>query len=111
VKVLDPRFAPYRLNNAAVERLATGFRWTEGPVWFGDHHCLLFSDIPTDRILRWDEASGAVSVGRQPSNNANGHIRDRTGRLVSCEHLTRRVTRTEIDGSITVLPTGSRARG
>ena len=103
VKVLDPRFTPYRLGNAAVERLATGFRWTEGPVWFGDHHCLMFSDIPNDRILRWDEASGAVSVYRQPSNNANGHIRDRSGRLVSCEHLTRRVTRTEFDGSITVL--------
>jgi len=72
-------------------------------VWFGDHHCLMFSDIPNDRILRWDEASGAVSVYRQPSNNANGHIRDRSGRLVSCEHLTRRVTRTEFDGSITVL--------
>jgi gluconolactonase len=72
-------------------------------VWFGDHHCLMFSDIPNDRILRWDEPSGAVSVYRQPSNNANGHIRDRSGRLVSCEHLTRRVTRTEFDASITVL--------
>jgi gluconolactonase len=76
VKVLDPRFAPYRLVNAAVERLATGFRWTEGPVWFGDHRCLLFSDIPNDRILRWDEASGAVTVYRTPSQNANGHTRD-----------------------------------
>ena len=103
VKVLDQRFGPYRLGNAAVERLATGFRWTEGPVWFGDHRCLLFSDIPNDRVLRWDEASGAVTVYRAPSNNANGHTRDRSGRLVSCEHLTRRVTRTEFDGSITVL--------
>ena len=103
VKVLDQRFGPYRLGNAAVERLASGFRWTEGPVWFGDHRCLLFSDIPNDRVLRWDEASGAVTVYRAPSNNANGHTRDRSGRLVSCEHLTRRVTRTEFDGSITVL--------
>ena len=78
VTVLDPRFAAYRLSNAAIERLATGFRWTEGPVWFGDHHCLLFSDIPNDRILRWDEVSGAVTVFRAPSNNANGSTRDRS---------------------------------
>jgi gluconolactonase len=103
VRVLDPRFEPYRLHNAAVERIATGYRWTEGPVWFGDHRCLLWSDIPNDRMLRWDEATGAVTGFRSPSNNANGHTRDRQGRLVSCEHLTRRVTRTEHDGSITVL--------
>lgn len=72
VKVLDPRFAPYRLNNAAVDRPATGFRWTEGPVWFGDHHCLLFRDIPNDRILRWDEASGAVSVYRHRRTTPTG---------------------------------------
>jgi gluconolactonase len=103
VRVLDPRFEPYRLHNAAVERIATGCRWAEGPVWFGDHRCLLWSDIPNDRMLRWDEASGGVTVFRSPSNNANGHTRDRQGRLVSCEHLTRRVTRTEHDGSVTVL--------
>lgn len=89
--------------NAAVERLHTGCRWSEGPVWFGDARHLLWSDIPNDRILKWDEASGAVSVYRSPSNHANGHTRDLQGRLVSCEHGGRRVTRTEIDGSITVL--------
>ncbi len=103
VRVLDPRFERYRLNNAAVERIASGYRWAEGPVWFGDHRCLVWSDIPGDQMLRWDEASGAVTVFRSPSSYANGHTRDRQGRLVSCEHLTRRVTRTEHDGSVTVL--------
>jgi gluconolactonase len=103
VRVLDPRFEQYRIGNAAVERIATGCRWAEGPVWFGDHRCLLWSDIPNDRILRWDEATGAVTTFRSPSNHANGNTRDGAGRLLSCEHLTRRVTRTEFDGSITVL--------
>ena len=103
VEVLDPSFERYRLFNAAVERLHTGCRWSEGPVWFGDARHLLWSDIPNDRILKWDEASGAVSVYRSPANHANGHTRDLQGRLVSCEHGGRRVTRTEIDGSITVL--------
>ena len=103
VEVLHDSFLPLRLFSATVERLATGMRWAEGPVWFGDGRYLLVSDIPNDRILRWDETSGAVSTFRQPSNNANGHARDRQGRLVSCEHLTRRVTRTEHDGAITVL--------
>jgi gluconolactonase len=103
VRVLDPRFDRFRLHNAAVERIATGCRWVEGPVWFGDHRCLVWSDIPNNRMLRWDEATGAVTLFRSPSNYANGHTRDRQGRLVSCEHLTRRVTRTEHDGSITVL--------
>jgi gluconolactonase len=103
VRVLDPRFAPYRLTNAAVERLATGFRWAEGPVWFGDGRYLLFSDIPNNRIMRWLEDTGEVSVFRSPSSYSNGHTRDQQGRLISCEHDTRRVTRTEYDGSITVL--------
>jgi gluconolactonase len=103
VRVHDPRFAQYRLDSAAVERIATGFRWAEGPVWFGDHHCLLWSDIPNDRIMRWDDRTGAVTVFRGPANNANGNTRDRSGRLVSCEHLTRRVTRTGYDGRVTVL--------
>jgi gluconolactonase len=103
VRVLDPRFDRCRLHNAAVERIATGYRWTEGPVWFGDHRCLVWSDIPNNQMLRWDQATGAVTLFRNPSNYANGHTRDRQGRLVSCEHLTRRVTRTEHDGSITVL--------
>ena len=103
VRVLDRRFRQYVLGSAAVERLHTGCRWAEGPVWFGDSRQLLWSDIPNDRILRWDEDSGAVSVYRQPSNNANGNTRDRQGRLVTCEHDSRRVTRTEHDGTITVL--------
>jgi gluconolactonase len=103
VQVVDPSFAKYRVNNAAVERLATGFRWCEGPVWFGDARCLLWSDIPNNRIMRWDEETGAVGVFRKPSNNANGNTRDRQGRLVTCEHDARRVTRTEYDGTITVV--------
>jgi gluconolactonase len=103
VQVLDPSFAKYRLALASVERLATGMRWCEGPVYFGDARCLLWSDIPNNRIMRWDEDTGAVSVYRKPSNNANGNTRDRQGRLVTCEHDARRVTRTEYDGSITVL--------
>ena len=88
---------------AAIERLWTGGRWTEGPVWFGDARALLFSDIPNDRILCWSEITGDVTDYRSPSNCANGNTRDRQGRLISCEQATRRVTRTEIDGSITVL--------
>jgi gluconolactonase len=103
LQVLDPRFAKYRLGNAAVERLATGFRWTEGPVWFGDGRYLLFSDIPNNRIMRWVEETGEISVFRSPSHYSNGHTRDKQGRLVTCEHDTRRVTRTEYDGSLTVL--------
>jgi gluconolactonase len=103
VQVLDESFRALRLFSASVEQLATGLRWAEGPVWFGDGRFLLVSDIPNDRILRWDECSGAVSVFRQPASNANGHVRDGQGRLVSCEHLGRRITRTEHDGRITVL--------
>ncbi|MCY1706336.1 SMP-30/gluconolactonase/LRE family protein [Pannonibacter sp. SL95] len=100
-EVIDPLFATYVLGNAPVKRLATGFDWTEGPVWFGDAGCLLFSDIPNNRIVRWSE--DGVTTYRQPSNYANGHTRDRQGRLVTCEHGTRRVTRTEWDGSVTVI--------
>jgi gluconolactonase len=103
VQVIDPRFASLVLYSAAVERLATGCRWSEGPVWFGDGRYLLWSDIPNDRILRWDEETGQVSPFRRPSANANGNTRDRQGRLVTCEHGGRRVTRTEYDGSLTVL--------
>jgi gluconolactonase len=103
IKVLDPSFAKYRIASAAVERLHTGMRWCEGPVWMGDWRSLLWSDIPNNRIMRWDEASGAVSEFRKPSSFANGNARDRQGRLLTCEHVTRRVTRTEYDGSITVL--------
>lgn len=103
VQVLHPSFEKYRIVLAAVERLATGFRFTEGPVWFGDGRCLLFSDIPNNRIMKWEEETGAVSVFRKPSEFANGNTRDRQGRLVTCEHGKRRVTRTEYDGRITVL--------
>ena len=103
IEVLHPSFLSARLFSANVEQLCTGLRWGEGPVWFGDGRYLLFSDIPNNRILRWDECSGATSVFRQPSNHANGLARDRQGRLLACEHGTRRVTRTEYDGSITVL--------
>src|SRR6476646_755406 len=103
VQILDPSFAKYRLALAGVERLATGMRWSEGPVYFGDARCVMWSDIPNNRILRWDETTGRTSVYRRPSNNANGNSRDRQGRLVTCEHDSRRVTRTEYDGAITVL--------
>ena len=103
VKSLDPSFNRYRLFNASIERLATGMRWCEGPAWFGDARCLIWSDIPNNALMRWDEETGAVSVYRKPSNHANGNTRDRQGRLISCEHETRRITRTEYDGSITVL--------
>ena len=99
IQMLDPRFEKYRLCSAAVERLATGCRWAEGPVWFGDGRYLLWSDIPNNRDLRWDEETGAVSVFRKPSDYANGNTRDRQGRLVTCEHGGRRVTRTEYDGT------------
>ena len=100
-EAVDPAFATYVLGNAPVKRIATGFDWVEGSVWFGDAGCLLFSDIPNNRILRWSEEG--VATYRAPSNYANGHSRDRQGRLLSCEHGTRRVTRTEWDGSITVI--------
>src|SRR3982751_1265923 len=102
VQILHPSFAKYRLTLAAVERIATGFRWCEGPVWFGDGRYLLWSDIPNNRIMRWDEERGAVAVFHKPSNFANGNTRDRAGRLITCEHG-RRLTRTEYDGSISVL--------
>ena len=103
IEVLDPRFLPYRLFSSCVEQLATGLRWAEGPVWFGDGRYLLWSDIPNNRILRWDECSGVTAVFRSPSNHSNGLARDRQGRLLACEHGGRRISRTEYDGSITVL--------
>ena len=100
---IDPCFNDCLIGHARVERLWTGARWSEGPVWFAAGRYLLWSDIPNNRMLRWDDTDGSVSTYRQPSNNANGHTVDRQGRLVSCEHLSRRVTRTEPDGSITVI--------
>ncbi|WP_211261202.1 SMP-30/gluconolactonase/LRE family protein [Pseudonocardia acaciae] len=103
VRALDPSFEKYIVFFAAVERIATGgTRYTEGPVWFGDGRYLLWSDIPNNRMLKWEEETGATSVFRAPSNYANGNTRDRQGRLITAEHG-RRVTRTEPDGTITVL--------
>ena len=100
VRVVDPRFERHQLHNAAVERIATGGRWAEGPVWFGDHRCLLWSDIPNNRMLRWDEGTGAVTVFRTPSSRQRSPA---TGRPSGLRAPPRRVTRTEHDGSITVL--------
>ena len=103
VEIVDERFRALVVGQEIVERLWTGGRWLEGPVWFGDGRYLLFSDIPNDRMMRWSEETGEVTVFRKPSNNSNGNTRDRQGRLITCEHLSRRVTRTEHDGAITVL--------
>jgi gluconolactonase len=103
IQILDPAFTRYRLFNAAVERLWTGARWGEGPVWMGDARSVIWSDIPNDRMLRWHETTGRVDEFRKPAGFANGNTRDRQGRLVTCEHGGRRVTRTEYDGRITVL--------
>ncbi|MDH5579673.1 MAG: SMP-30/gluconolactonase/LRE family protein, partial [Betaproteobacteria bacterium] len=101
---VDSSFARYRLPLAKIERLAAGLtRWAEGPVYFGDLRCLLWSDVPGDCMWRWDEQTGAVGVWRKPSGYANGNTRDRQGRLVTCEHGGRRVSRTEPDGTITAL--------
>ena len=103
VAVVDESFNRYRLPLAKVERLYTGCRWAEGPVWMGDTRALVWSDIPNNRMLRWDEETGAVSVFRKPSGYANGNTRDRKGRILSCEHGGRRVSRTEQDGRIKTL--------
>jgi gluconolactonase len=103
IRALDPSFEKYWIKLSAVERLAVGCRWSEGPVWFGDGRYLLWSDIPNNRILKWEEETGAVSVYRKPSDFSNGHTRDRQGRLISCQHGGRRVVRTEYDGSLTVI--------
>lgn len=103
IRTLDARFDRIPLYAAAIEQIATGMRWCEGPVWFGDGRYLLWSDIPNDRVMKWEESTGAVSVFRSPAGFANGHTRDRQGRLVSCEHGGRRVVRTSYDGSIEVL--------
>ncbi|MBB4053917.1 gluconolactonase [Devosia subaequoris] len=101
--IIDPRFAHKIVGSAGLEELHTGCRWTEGPVWFSDHDALYFSDIPNQQVLRYLPSDNSVSVYAKPSNFANGHTRDLEGRLISCEHGPRRVTRTEIDGTITVL--------
>ncbi|MEY4359331.1 MAG: hypothetical protein RLZZ631_817 [Cyanobacteriota bacterium] len=104
----DPRFEALVLFNAELELLAEGFRWVEGPVWFGDHRCLLFSDIPNNRTLRWSEQHG-VSTFLEPSDFANGQTRDLEGRLIQCHHSSRCLTRREHNGETTTLV--SQARG
>jgi len=101
-QIINPRFRPLIQPNAHLHQVATGFEWTEGPVWFADMQVLLFSDIPAERMMRLTP-DGQVSVFRQPSNYSNGNTRDRQGRLVTCEHGSRSLTRTELDGSRTVL--------
>ena len=104
VQILDPSFAKYRIYSSTVEQVATGMRWAEGPAYFPEGGYLLFSDIPNNRIMKFDEKTNQTSVFRANANYANGNARDRQGRLVTCEHsVTRRVTRTEKDGKITVL--------
>ncbi|MSP05625.1 MAG: SMP-30/gluconolactonase/LRE family protein [Acetobacteraceae bacterium] len=103
IVVIDPRFQHMVLGNAAIERIATGFRFTEGPAYYGDGKYLLFSDIPNDALLRWDEVSGAVVTLRHPAGYPDGNTRDRQGRLISCELGSRTLTRTEHDGTVTVL--------
>ena len=103
IKALDHRFEKYVVDSAVIERLATGFRFTEGPVWFGDGRFLLFSDVPNNRIMRWAEDTRRVGTFRSPSRYTNGNARDRQGRLISCEHEAHRVTRTDYDGTVTPL--------
>ena len=102
-EILDPSFKKCLTGHGRVERLWTGARWAEGTVWFAAGRYLLFSDIPNNRIMRWDETDGNVSEFRKPSQFSNGNTQDLQGRLITCEHLTRRVTRTEYDGSITII--------
>src|SRR5690606_26474291 len=101
-EIHDERFRRLTVGSSPLEELYSDCRWAEGPVWFADTQCLIFSDIPNERMLRW-VPGGGISVFRSPSNFVNGNTRDRQGRLISCEHGGRRVVRTELDGSLTVL--------
>lgn len=103
VEVIRPEFSNRLIGHARVERLWAGARWSEGPAWFAAGRYLVWSDIPNNRVLSYNETDGSVSVFRAPSNNSNGNTLDRQGRPVTCEHLARRVTRTEHDGSVTVV--------
>lgn len=102
-EVLDPRFNRLFSDNAQVDKLFTGCRWAEGPAWFGAGRYVVWSDIPNDRLLRYDESDGSISVFRQPCGHANGNTVDRQGRLVTCEHSARRVSRTEFDGRVITI--------
>ncbi|MCO5066579.1 MAG: SMP-30/gluconolactonase/LRE family protein [Rhizobiaceae bacterium] len=102
-QILDPRFARLFNSNANVEKLYTGCRWAEGAAWFAAGRYLVWSDIPNNRMMRYDETDGSVSVFRHPCGNSNGNTVDRQGRLVTCEHQGRRVSRTEHDGTVTTI--------
>src|SRR5260370_32134269 len=103
IKILDPGFALWVQGNAAIEAIAGGCRFNEGAVWFGDLRCLLWSDIPNDRMMKWEEETGAVSLFRKAWHYANGNPRDRQGRLITCEMDSQRLTRPKYDGTITGL--------
>ena len=109
-EVFDPRFAKLVFGNVHVDKLYTGCRWAEGPAWFPAHRYLVWSDIPNNRMLRWDETDGSVSVFREPADNSNGNTVDRQGRLVTCHHRSRMVVHTEHDGSRTVLADAFKGR-
>ena len=102
-EIVDPRFEKLVFGNVHLERLYTGTRWAEGPAYFAAGKYLIWSDIPNNRLMRYDETDDSVSVFEQPSRNQNGHTVDREGRLVACEHLSRTVTRVEHDGSRTTI--------
>src|SRR5258708_54619 len=109
-EVLDRRFRALTMGNVHVEKLFAGCRWAEGPAWFAAGRYLVWSDIPNNRMMRWDETDGSVSVFREPSDNSNGNTVDRQGRLITCHHRTRLVARTEHDGSRTVLASAWQGR-
>lgn len=108
-EIIDPRFQTYVMGNATLEKLGEGFRWAEGPVWFGDLDLLLFSDVPGDRVMCWSPRCG-VTVLKEPSGYANGHTRDREGRLLTCSHGWRGIFRTEYDGRTVALATSYRGK-
>src|SRR5512147_3169917 len=101
--ILDDRFQRLVISNVQLEKLWTGCRWAEGPAYFPAGRYLIWSDIPNNRMLRYDETNGSVSIFRHPCGNSNGNTVDRQGRLVTCEHSGRRVSRTEYDGSMITL--------
>jgi gluconolactonase len=102
-QILDERFGRCISGTATVEKLFTGCRWAEGPAYHPAYRCVIWSDIPNDRMLRWDETSGATGVFRHPAGYTNGNTIDRQGRLLSCEHGGRRVSRTEHDGQVITI--------
>ena len=106
----DPRFDSLFNGSGLVQKLHTGSEWVEGPAYFGGGRYLVWSDIPKNRMLRYDETDGSVSVFRQPCGNSNGNTVDRQGRLVTCEHSGRRVSRTEHDGSVTCIADSYRGK-